>query len=176
MTRQAAFLDRDGTINQSPPQGEYVTQIEDFRLLPDAVEGMGRLARCGFALVVVSNQRGVAKGLVSEDLLRATEEAIQEALRPAGTAIARFYYCPHELEEECDCRKPRPGMLIRAQEELGLDASASWMIGDSGTDIEAGRAAGCRTAYLGDEPRVGATLTAASLADAASEICAKARV
>jgi D-glycero-D-manno-heptose 1,7-bisphosphate phosphatase len=173
VTRQAAFLDRDGTINESPPQGEYVTRIEDFRLLPGAVEGLGSLARCGFALVVVSNQRGVAKGLVSEELLRATEEAIQEALRPEGTEIARFYYCPHELEEECDCRKPRPGMLIRAQEDLGLDARASWMIGDSGTDIEAGKAAGCRTAYLGNEPGVGATLTAESLADAASAICAE---
>jgi D-glycero-D-manno-heptose 1,7-bisphosphate phosphatase len=173
LRRQAAFLDRDGTINVNPPGGEYVTRIEDFQLLPGAVEGMARLARCGYLLVVVSNQRGVAKGLISDQVLRATEEVIQDDLRRQGAEIARFYYCPHEIEEECDCRKPRPGMLLRAQDALGLDAAASWMIGDSDSDIEAGGAAGCRTVYLGDGDRVAATLTASSLADAASAICAE---
>jgi D-glycero-D-manno-heptose 1,7-bisphosphate phosphatase len=171
VTRAAAFLDRDGTINESPPEGEWVTRIEDFRLLPGAVDGMTRLARCGHLLVVTSNQRGVAKGLVSQELLRAAEQAVQEALRPHGVEMAGFYYCPHELEQDCDCRKPRPGMLLQAATELDLDLDRSWMVGDSRKDVEAGMTAGCRTAYLGDEPVTGATLSVDSLEAAAISIC-----
>ena len=172
MKRQAAFLDRDGTINESPPEGEYVTRVEDFQLLPGAVEGIARLAGCSYTLVVVSNQRGVARGLVSQELLRTTETLLQEALRPHGAKIADFYYCTHELDEGCDCRKPLPGMLLQAASELDLDLGESWMIGDSQKDVEAGRAAGCRTIYLGSESGIGGTLTAESLEAAATSICA----
>lgn len=171
MTRPAAFLDRDGTINEGPPVGEWVTRMEDFRLLPGAVDGMARLARCGYVLVGVSNQRGVAKGLVAQEFLRAAEQAVQDALQPRAAEIAGFYYCPHELEEDCECRKPKPGMLLQAAAEHGLDLGASWMVGDSKKDVEAGSAAGCRTAYLGDEPEVAATLRVDSLDAAATSIC-----
>jgi len=171
VTRRAAFLDRDGTINENPPPHEYVTRIEDFRLLPGAAQGMARLGDCGHALVVVSNQRGVARGLVSQEVLRATERVLQDALRPLGAEIAGFYYCPHELDEDCDCRKPRPGMLLEAAEELSLDLGGSWMIGDSQSDMEAGSAAGCRTVYLGRKASVPATLTTESLDAAATLIC-----
>jgi D-glycero-D-manno-heptose 1,7-bisphosphate phosphatase len=172
LTRPAAFLDRDGTINARPPEHEYVTRIEEFQLLPGAIEGLARLANCGFTLVVVSNQRGIARGLVSEELLRATEDAIQGGLQPQGASIAGFYYCPHELDENCDCRKPKPGLLLTAASELDLDLGSSWMIGDSDTDIEAGRAAGCRTVLLGEGSSAEATLEAASLRDAAEAVCA----
>lgn len=174
LKRKAAFLDRDGTINEKPPEHEYVTRIEDFRLLPDAVEGMAQLARCGHALVIVSNQRGVARGQVSRELLEATEEVLQDTLRRHEAEIAGFYYCPHELDENCECRKPRPGMLLQAGSELALDLRDSWMIGDSPSDVEAGRAAGCRTAYLGDAADVDATLRADSLSDAGTAICGSA--
>ncbi len=151
-----------------------MTRIEDFSILPGAIDGLVQLARCGHRLVVVSNQRGITRGLVSEQVLRGTEEALQEALRPHGAEIAGFYYCPHEKDAGCDCRKPRPGLLLRAADELGLDLVASWMVGDKATDVEAGIAAGCRTAYLGEERGVSATLTATSLAEAVDLICGSA--
>jgi D-glycero-D-manno-heptose 1,7-bisphosphate phosphatase len=174
LTRRAAFLDRDGTLNERPREHYYVTEIDDFRLVPGAVDGMRRLADCGYDLVVASNQRGIARGLVDEGVLRATEQVLQDALASHGARIDAFYYCPHEIEENCDCRKPRPGLLLRAAEELDLDLAASWMIGDSATDVEAGAAAGCSTAFIGTEPSVDADLTADSLTDAARQICERA--
>jgi D-glycero-D-manno-heptose 1,7-bisphosphate phosphatase len=169
--RPAAFLDRDGTLNERPPEHEYVTRVEDFRLLPGAVEAMASLASCGYELVVVSNQRGLARGLVTEEVLREIEEVLQGALEPHGARIAGFHYCPHELEENCECRKPKPGLLLDAAAERDLDLGASWMLGDSDSDVAAGAAAGCRTAYLGDDPGVEATIRAPSLPEAAAAIC-----
>jgi D-glycero-D-manno-heptose 1,7-bisphosphate phosphatase len=168
--RPAGFLDRDGTINRRPPPHEYVTRIEDFELLPGAVEGMAALAECGFVLVVVSNQRGMAHGVVTGELLDATESALQDALRPLGAQIAAFHYCPHELDEDCGCRKPAPGMLLQAARELDLDLGASWTIGDSQSDVDAGAAAGTRTVGLGSG-LTGATLAADSLQRAAAAVC-----
>jgi D-glycero-D-manno-heptose 1,7-bisphosphate phosphatase len=149
-----------------------VTRPEDFHVIDDAVDGMRRLAECGYVLVVASNQRGVARGMIEPEVLRATEDALQGELAPHSAHIEGFYYCPHEIEEKCDCRKPKPGLLLRAAAELDLDLSRSWMIGDSATDVEAGRAAGCRTAYLGTDGSASATLTAPSLREAAELICA----
>ncbi len=123
-------------------------------------------------LVVASNQRGIARGMVGDDLLRATERTLQEALAPHGVRIAGFYYCPHEIDEDCDCRKPKPGLLLRAAEELGLDLGASWMVGDSAADVTAGTLAGCRTAFLGPGAGPEATISAPSLREAADRICA----
>lgn len=171
MSKRAAFLDRDGTLNERPPEHEYVTRVEDFRLLPGAVEGMVRLAGCGYELVVVSNQRGLARGLVTEEVLRGIEEVLRVALEPNDVAIAGFRYCPHDLADDCDCRKPKPGLLLDAAAQRDLDLEASWMIGDADTDIAAGIAAGCRTAYIGEAPGVESTIRAPSLDQAATLIC-----
>jgi D-glycero-D-manno-heptose 1,7-bisphosphate phosphatase len=146
--RRAVFLDRDGVLNERPPAHEYLTSTADFRWLPDAREGVAELARRGYAAVVVSNQRGVARGLVTEATLREIEKVIQAGLEPYGAAIEAFYYCPHGLDEDCPCRKPRPGLLLRAADELGLDLAASVMIGDAPSDVLAGAAAGCRTVLV----------------------------
>src|SRR3954453_7452622 len=98
--RKAAFLDRDGTINEKPGEHEYVTRVEGFHLLPGAVQGLTKLADCGYALVVGSNQRGIASGLVQHDLLRATEEVLQQALPPPGAEMAGHYYCPYGLDQD----------------------------------------------------------------------------
>ncbi len=172
MSRAAAFIDRDGTINVQPPEHSYVTRVEDLRILPGAIEGMRALAACGFALVIASNQRGVGRGLLSINDLDGIDAEIRRLLAPSGAEIAGSYYCPHLIDDECECRKPKPGLLLRAARDLDLDLGASWMIGDSATDIETGAAAGCRTAYLGPEPPGEATISAASLRDAAEAICA----
>jgi len=151
LSRPAVFLDRDGTINVRPPEHDYIRNSQDFEWLPGALEGLIKLADAGLPLIVVSNQRGISRGLVSHATLRKIESRIQDALGAHGHQVTAFRYCPHGLEEQCDCRKPRPGMLRAAAQELELDLSRSWMVGDSDADVEAGLAAGCRTIRLGTD-------------------------
>jgi D-glycero-D-manno-heptose 1,7-bisphosphate phosphatase len=148
MSRPAAFLDRDGTINTRPPLHRYVEAPEAFAWLPGAVDGAVMLAEAGFVLVVVSNQRGVARGLVTESTLREIESQIQARLGERGCHVESFRYCRHDRDVQCDCRKPRPGMLLDAARELDLDLRQSWMIGDSPSDVQAGARAGCHTALI----------------------------
>jgi histidinol-phosphate phosphatase family protein len=152
LRRPAAFLDRDGTLNVRPPEHEYLTSEREFVWLPGAAGGVARLARAGYALAVVSNQRGVARGLVTPDTLRAIERRIQLDLASLGCTIEAFRYCFHDEEDACDCRKPGSGMITRLAEELNIDLPRSWMIGDSESDILAGEGAGCRTGLVGQSP------------------------
>lgn len=179
MTR-AAFLDRDGVINRKAPEGQYVTRWEDFQFLPRVVEGIAELNRAGVCVIVVTNQRCVAKGLLSERELNKLHAKMSEELAHAGARIDAIYYCPHGLDAACDCRKPAPGMLLEAARGHDLDLAASWMIGDSASDIQAGRAAGCRTVQVLESstgeignstlPTVEADIVAASLIDAVHQI------
>ena len=148
MARKATFLDRDGVINQKAPEGQYVTRWEDFYLLPGVIEGIAQLNRAGLSVIVVTNQRCVAKGLITEANLQKLHRQMSEYLAQAGATIDAIYYCPHELEPPCRCRKPAPGMLLDAARSHDLDLVASWMIGDSDIDIQAGKNAGCRTVRL----------------------------
>lgn len=148
---KAAFLDRDGVINQKAPDGEYVTRWEDFHLLPGATEGITQLNRAGFCVIIVTNQRCVAKGLLTEEELGILHRRMTDELALGGATLDALYYCPHEIESACLCRKPKPGMLLEAARSRNLDLAASWMIGDSDRDIQAGKNAGCRTAWLSDK-------------------------
>ena len=157
-----------------PRKHEYVRSAGDFAWLPGARDAISRLARAGFALAVVSNQRGVARGLVTRHTLSEVEVRIQRDLRPLGCSIAAFRYCPHEAHEECECRKPRPGMLLELAAALDVDLPSSWMVGDAETDVLAGAAAGCRTALIGGAAQgVRPDVVAASLADASALITAE---
>jgi histidinol-phosphate phosphatase family protein len=179
---KAVFLDRDGVINRKAPEGQYVTQWEDFHILPGVVEGIALLNRAGFCVIVVTNQRCVAKGLMSIAELERMHQRMSDLLARSGAAIDGIYCCPHEMEPPCNCRKPAPGMLLDAAREHGIELSASWIIGDSDIDIEAGRNAGCKTAFLlatnetASEPGRGGTkarsadIVARSILDAISEI------
>lgn len=175
MSRPAAFLDRDGTLNLRPPAHEYVRRAQDFAWLPGAAQGAARLAAGGFALAVVSNQRGVARGLVEQPVLQDIEELIQRGLAPLGCAIEAFRYCPHDLDARCDCRKPAPGMLLWLAAACGYDLDRSWMIGDSGSDVAAGRAAGCRTALVGGGEAAGDPDVVAASLDEASRLILEAQ-
>jgi len=150
---RAAFLDRDGVINQKAPEGQYVTRWEDFHFLPGVTEGISQLNRAGFHVIVVTNQRCVAKGLLSEIELKSLHLRMFESLARDGARIEAIYYCPHEIEPPCSCRKPAAGMLLEAARSRDLDLSSSWMIGDSDADIQAGKSVGCRTVRVsGREP------------------------
>lgn len=179
---KAAFLDRDGVVNQKAPDGEYVTRWEDFHLLPGAIEGITQLNRAGFCVIIVTNQRCVAKGLLTEKELELMHLRMTDQLALGSATIDAIYYCPHDLEPLCICRKPKPGMLLEAARSRNLDLAASWMIGDSECDIQAGKNAGCRTAWLSQKkfsameslhetgPSVEADVVASSLLEAIPQI------
>jgi D-glycero-D-manno-heptose 1,7-bisphosphate phosphatase len=136
----AVFLDRDGTLNRPPSAGDYIRSPAQVELLRGAGHAVGMLRRAGYLCVVVSNQRGVALGLMTEDDLAAVDMRV----RALVGGFDASYYCTHSIGHECDCRKPEPGLLLHAAEELGIDLSASWMIGHQPSDLAAGAAAGCR--------------------------------
>lgn len=170
---RAAFLDRDGVINQKAPRDRYITRWEEMQILPGVVEAIAILNRAGLLVILVTNQRCVAKGLITAAELDAIHERMRDALASAGATLDGVYCCPHELQPVCSCRKPRPGMLLEAARAHDIDLTASWMIGDSDKDIEAGRNAGCRTVRLlehGEAENVKADMVARSLLEAACKI------
>lgn len=173
MSSKAVFLDRDGVINRKAPGEGYVTRWEDMRFLPGVAESIALLNRVGFQVIVVSNQRCVAKGLVTSEALDGVHRRMCDWFAAAGARIDAVYYCPHEEEPPCTCRKPKPGMLLAAAREHHIDLAASWMVGDSDIDVEAGKNAGCRTARLmnaTETAKDGADLVARSLLDAIDQI------
>ncbi len=139
--QKAIFLDRDGTLNKDTG---YVHRMEDWEWLPSAREALARAQNAGYALVVASNQSGIARGFFTEDDLARLEQCINAELASIGVTIRGWYHCPHlpEITGACQCRKPAPGMLLAAQKDLSIDMSQSWMIGDRLRDCEAGLAAG----------------------------------
>jgi D-glycero-D-manno-heptose 1,7-bisphosphate phosphatase len=184
-----AFLDRDGVLIEGAPDPESghlesPLSVGEVSLLPAVVPALLDLAAAGFALVCISNQPAAAKGKVSLGELLAVHERTLELLAEEGVRIDGSRLCPHHpqgivagLSIVCRCRKPSPGMLFDAAEQLGLELSSSWMLGDTDADIAAGAAAGCRTALIGypgtAHKRSGKPdpdLHAADLADAAAQV------
>jgi D-glycero-D-manno-heptose 1,7-bisphosphate phosphatase len=159
-SRKAVFLDRDGVLNELVPDrvsglAESPLRAQDVRLLPGAGASVRALARAGFALVCVSNQPAAAKGVVSIEQLAAVHERVLALLALEGVRLDASKLCLHhprgvvpELSGACDCRKPAPGMLLRAAATLDLDLGGSWIVGDTDADMRAGRAAGCRTLLI----------------------------
>jgi len=145
---RAVFLDRDGVINRKPPEGEYVTRWEDLHVLRGAAEAIALLNAAGFLVIVVTNQRCIAKGLITSVELEKLHQQMSDLLRRDGAIVDAIYLCPHEMEPVCRCRKPAPGMLLDAAHAHDIDLAASWMIGDSEIDIAAGKNAGCKTVWL----------------------------
>ncbi len=172
---RAVFLDRDGVINRKLPEGQYGTRWEDLEFLPGVEQAIASLKRAGFRVIVVSNQRCVAKGLLSLRDLGLIHRQMLGALAAANAAIDEVYFCPHETHPPCDCRKPQPGMLLSAAQDHGIDLVNSWMIGDSDSDVQAGKNAGCKTARIlnSGEPKNGtADLFAESLYEAVQKLLA----
>jgi histidinol-phosphate phosphatase family protein len=173
-SRRAVFLDRDGVINKKAPSPDYVKTWDEFSFLPGVVTAIRRLNEEGFLVIVVSNQRGVARGLVTERRLRQIHARMVGELGRAGARIDGVFYCPHDLEDACECRKPQPGLLIRAAQAHDVDLRRSWMVGDQESDIEAGTRAGCKTILISPKrPRpveTGADAISGSLPEAVRKI------
>jgi D-glycero-D-manno-heptose 1,7-bisphosphate phosphatase len=170
---RAAFLDRDGVINRKSAGSGYVTRWEDMDLLPGADKAISLLNSIGFGVIVVTNQRCVAKGLLTASQLEAMHSRMCDELAASGARIDGVYYCPHEKHPPCSCRKPRPGMLLVAAREHQIDLKASWMIGDSDNDVKAGRKVGCKTARILGTPASGngkADVVASSLLEAIQQV------
>jgi histidinol-phosphate phosphatase family protein len=137
------FIDRDGVINEN--RSDYVKSWDEFRFLSGSREAIAALTKAGHRIVVCTNQAGVAQGLISLETMEDIHRRMLSAIEEAGGMIEKVYACTHSKTADCDCRKPRPGMLLRASRELGLDMSDAVFIGDSITDMQAGSAAGIPT-------------------------------
>ncbi len=148
----AAFLDRDGVVIE---EVNYLSEVGQVRLVPGAAEAIANLNLAGVPVVVVTNQAGVARGYFPEDRVGEVHEYLDELLAECGAWVDRYYYCPHhpnaevaQYRSECDCRKPRPGMLRQAAAELSLDLTRSYLVGDKVSDLVAGGVVGCRTVLV----------------------------
>ncbi|MBA3944278.1 MAG: D-glycero-beta-D-manno-heptose 1,7-bisphosphate 7-phosphatase [Herpetosiphonaceae bacterium] len=144
MLRPAVFLDRDGTINV---EVNYLHRADDVELIPGVGQAIAQLNRAGLLVVVVTNQAGIARGFYDVSDVAAVHAHMTMLLQQHGAQIDGWYFCPHhpDFTPACSCRKPLPGMLLQAASDLKIDLRASWMIGDTQGDIEAGKAAGCRS-------------------------------
>jgi D-glycero-D-manno-heptose 1,7-bisphosphate phosphatase len=153
--KKAIFIDKDGTLIKNVP---YNVDPELVQLELSVGKALQLLKENGYLLIVISNQDGIAKGFFTWNDLKKVNEAIQRLLAPFNISIDAFYYCPHFKEGaidiyafDCDCRKPRPGLLLNAAKENAVDLEGSWMIGDILNDIEAGNSAGCRTILIDND-------------------------
>lgn len=170
---RAIFLDRDGTINAGIPKYERVDSIDKVELLPNSMEGLSLLATLNYKDFFVTNQAGLAEGLITQADFDAINNEVLRQIAPSSIEIVETYVCPHSEGSDCECRKPKPGLLLRAADKYGIDLAGSWMIGDRLTDIQAGLNAGTKTILvqtgsLREAPE--ATFVASDLLEAAHYI------
>jgi len=143
---KAVFFDRDGVINKE--RKNYVKTIEELEIFPNIIEPIKKLRNSGFVIIVITNQSAINRDLTTHKKVDEIHSIIQKYLKQNGTMIDRFYYCPHRPDENCDCRKPKPGLLFKAADEFQLNLQLSWMIGDNDTDTQAAITAGCKAIQI----------------------------
>ena len=149
--KKTVIVDRDGVLNRKPPRARYVRTRAEFEWLPGALAALKMLYAAGYRVVVVSNQAGIARGAMTESALAEIHRAMKEEAAAAGGRIEAIYYCPHDWEAGCECRKPLPGMLFQAQRDLSLDLSRTYFVGDDERDGEAADRAGCLFAKISQD-------------------------
>jgi histidinol-phosphate phosphatase family protein len=143
--KRIVFLDRDGVVNRNPVRYDYVKKTSEFRFLPGARRAIRMLTKAGYGVVIISNQGGVAKGLFSKQDLKAIDKKMLEGVRKSGGRIKGIYYCIHNPEANCECRKPRTGLLKKAIGKTRIDLKGSFFIGDTERDAIAGENFGLQT-------------------------------
>lgn len=146
--QKTVFLDRDGVINRCAAEHCYITKWKEFEFLPGAIEGIKAINDAGYLILMVTNQRGIARGLCTVQEIEQLHQQMQASLRKAGAHIDGSYMCPHDIGE-CDCRKPQIGLLRQAETEWMIDKERSWCIGDFESDIQAGKRYGVKTILIG---------------------------
>jgi D-glycero-D-manno-heptose 1,7-bisphosphate phosphatase len=142
----AIFIDRDGVIIHN--RAEYVRTVEHVIFYPRSVQALAELRNSAYKIIIVTNQAGVGKGLISPEIAAEINRCVVAEIERAGGKVDGLYVCPHTAHDRCTCRKPQPGLLIRAAQELGIDLAASYMIGDAASDVAAGQRAGVKQAIL----------------------------
>lgn len=140
------FVDRDGVINRN--RDDYVKTVSEFDFLPGALEGLAKLKLAGAITIVVSNQAGVGRGIIDPAELARINDNMLQTVKKHGGEISAVYYCLHRKEEECNCRKPEPGLLVQASKDFGLNLEECFLVGDARSDIEAGQKVGCKTVLV----------------------------
>jgi D-glycero-D-manno-heptose 1,7-bisphosphate phosphatase len=150
--RKAVFFDRDGTINE---EVGYIKDLSNLRLIKNASSSIKKIRDKGFLAILITNQSGPARGYYNEEWVKTLNNRIQELLLSEGTELDKMYYCPHlpdgivpEYSIECDCRKPKIGLFLKAKEDFNIDLKSSYMIGDKATDVDAGHNAGTKSILL----------------------------
>ena len=179
--QKSIFLDRDGTINRHIG---FLRKPEELELIPGAAEAIKMINSSGYLAIVITNQPVIARGEVTVEGLQTIHNKLETLLGHEGAYIDGLYYCPHhpdkgfegevpELKLDCECRKPKPGLILRAAKDFNVDLAASWMIGDGKNDIGAGKNAGCKTALIASTEELGQDITANSLLEAVEVILGK---
>ncbi len=146
MIKKVVFLDRDGTINRD--SHAYIKSWEEFEFIPDSLEAIKALTTSGFVNIVITNQSAVPRKLISLKDLEFVHNMMMQTVASSGGEIKDVFYCPHMPGDDCDCRKPEPGLIYQAQKKYGIDLTTAVMVGDSAKDIECARRAGCGKAVL----------------------------
>jgi histidinol-phosphate phosphatase family protein len=142
--KKVVLLDRDGVVNKNAPLHDHVKKWEEFDFLPEAAEGIKRLNDAGFTIVLITNQQGIGKGLMTEEDLTNIHDKMQRELSKKGARIDYIYYCPHLQDENCKCRKPKPGMVEKAAKEIGFNPKKAILIGDSENDKKLAEVVGAK--------------------------------
>jgi len=152
VANRAVFLDRDGTMAKDVP---YCSRPQDFELFPDTAKAVKLLNEHGFKVIVVTNQSGIARGYFSKETLAEIHQKMKGELAKEGAWVDAIYHCPHHPDDNCDCRKPKPKLVLQAAKDYDINLKQSFVIGDLQMDIELGRAVGCRTIFAGDPSSIG---------------------
>ena len=139
--KKAVFLDRDGVINKK--RDDYVKSINELEIFPFVASAIKKLNNANFQVIVITNQSAINRNIITHKKVEEIHLAIQNYLKKNQSFIDAFYYCPHRPDENCICRKPKPGLLIKAIQDFKINPKESWMMGDSNSDLESGRLVGC---------------------------------
>jgi histidinol-phosphate phosphatase family protein len=145
MGNKAVFIDRDGTM---AVDAHYCSKPEDLKLYPNTTEGLKLLKQHGYTLIVITNQSGIGRGIFTEETLNVIHDKMKKDLAADGASVDGIYYCPHHPDQKCDCRKPKPKMVLQAVREHDIDLSRSFIVGDLQMDIDLGKSTGCPVIWI----------------------------
>jgi histidinol-phosphate phosphatase family protein len=147
--QKAVFLDRDGVINKN--REDYVKSVDEFEIFQEVGESIKKLKENGFLVVIITNQSAINRGLTTIENIKEIHGILNDYLKEFETKVDGIFICPHRPDENCSCRKPKTGLLLKAIYDFSIDVNSSWFIGDRDSDIQAGQSVGCKTLKIQDD-------------------------